>query len=146
MNEITILKGDLIVDDRGDVRFVNDFDFSNVKRFYIVKNHTSQFIRAWHGHKKEGKYVSVVKGVALVCSVKIDNWENPSRNLPINRIVLSEHKPTVMYIPPGHANGFMSLTNDTTLIFYSTSKLQDSLNDDFRYDSKYWNPWNIEER
>ena len=37
--------------------FVNDFNFENVKRFYQVENHRQGFIRAWHGHKKEGKYI-----------------------------------------------------------------------------------------
>ena len=31
--------GDLAVDDRGEVGFVNDFDFAGVKRFYTVRNH-----------------------------------------------------------------------------------------------------------
>ena len=32
--------GDVAVDDRGEVGFVNDFDFAGVKRFYAVRNHS----------------------------------------------------------------------------------------------------------
>jgi len=41
-------KGAVFSDDRGFLRFVNDFDFSDVKRFYQVENHKKGFIRAWH--------------------------------------------------------------------------------------------------
>lgn len=141
-----LTKGGLSVDDRGTVSFVNDFDFKNVKRFYVVENHKQGFIRAWHGHKNESKYVFVVKGSAVVAAVKIDNWENPSKNLQINRFVLSEKTPSILFIPAGYANGFMSLSEDAKLIFYSTSELKDSLNDDIRFDAHYWDAWKVEER
>lgn len=141
-----LTKGGLSVDDRGTVSFVNDFDFKNVKRFYVVENHKQGFIRAWHGHKNESKYVFVVKGSAVVAAVKIDNWENPSKNLQINRFVLSEKTPSILFIPAGYANGFMSLSEDAKLIFYSTSELKDSLNDDIRFDAHYWDVWKVEER
>jgi dTDP-4-dehydrorhamnose 3,5-epimerase-like enzyme len=48
--------------------------------FTWSRNHAAGFIRAWHGHKKEAKYVLVVKGSALVCAVGIDNWVNPSKH------------------------------------------------------------------
>ena len=141
-----MLKGGIAVDDRGSVSFVNDFDFSDVKRFYMIKNHAQGFIRAWHGHKKEAKYFTVVKGSALICGVEIDDWKSPSKNLQITRFVLSEAAPSVLYLPEGFANGAMSLTSDTTIVVYSTVSLQESLNDDIRFDSRYWNPWTIEER
>jgi dTDP-4-dehydrorhamnose 3,5-epimerase len=40
----------------------------------------------------------------------------------------------------------MSLTDDTKIMFFSTSSLEESLNDDFRFDSRFWNPWEVEER
>jgi dTDP-4-dehydrorhamnose 3,5-epimerase-like enzyme len=146
MNNPKIIKGDLAVDDRGEVGYVNDFTFHGVKRFYTVKNHRQGFIRAWHGHRNEGKYVTVVEGSALLCAVQIDNWDEPSRELSISKYIMSDNKPAVIYIPPGYANGFMSLSQNAKLIFYSTSTLSESMGDDHRYDSRYWNPWNIEER
>ena len=43
-----LIEGGLAVDDRGEVGFINDFNFDRVKRFYWVSNHISGFIRAWH--------------------------------------------------------------------------------------------------
>jgi len=144
--EPQLFKGGLAVDDRGTVSFVNDFNFEGVKRFYVVENHKQGFVRAWHAHKKESKYVMVVKGSAVIGAVQIDNWENPSKDLKIHRFVLSEKSPSVLYIPSGYANGFMSLSEDAKIIFYSTSELKDSLNDDFRFDAHYWEAWQVEER
>jgi dTDP-4-dehydrorhamnose 3,5-epimerase len=145
-DEVRLIRGGLATDDRGEVGFVNEFDFADVKRFYMVSNHRQGFIRAWHAHRKEGKYVLVVKGAAMVCGVKIDDWDQPSRDLQIHRYVLSERLPSALYLPPGYANGFMSLTDNAKLLFFSTATLEDSLGDDIRYDARYWDPWTVEER
>jgi dTDP-4-dehydrorhamnose 3,5-epimerase len=141
-----LLEGGLGVDDRGQVAFVNGFGFEGVKRFYMVSNHRQGFIRAWHGHKREAKYVSVVQGSALVCAVKVDDWDHPSVDSPIHRHVLSAQKPSVLFIPAGFANGFMSLTEDAKLMFFSTSTVEESRNDDIRFESRHWDPWQVVER
>jgi dTDP-4-dehydrorhamnose 3,5-epimerase len=115
MEEPRVLTGNLHVDDRGEVGFVNDFDFSGVKRFYSVSNHRQGFIRAWHGHK-------------------------------VTKKVISARKPSVLYIPAGYCNGFMSLTSDAKLMFFSTSSVEQSLGDDIRFESRYWDIWHAEER
>jgi dTDP-4-dehydrorhamnose 3,5-epimerase len=146
MPDPVLYTGDLAVDDRGEVSFVNDFDFAGVKRFYTVRNHRQGFIRAWHAHRREAKYVTVVSGAALVGAVQIDDWEHPSPGLPVKRFVLSDRKPRVLYIPPGYANGFMSLTIHAHLVFFSTSSLEDSLGDDVRFDARHWDIWTVDER
>ena len=142
----TIIKGGLAVDDRGQLTFANDFDFKGVKRFYMVENHAAGFVRAWHGHKKEAKYVMAVSGAATVAAVKVDDWENPSQNLEIHRYVLSSAAPSLLYIPAGYANGFMSLTLDAKLMFFSTSAMEDTKGDDIRFDALYWDIWTVEQR
>jgi len=144
--EVKLIKGGLAVDDRGQVSFVNDFNFSDVKRFYAVENHRRGFIRAWHAHRHEAKYVMVARGSALIGAVEIDNWEKPSKDAKVHRYVLSDRSPSVLYIPAGYANGFMSLTEETKIFFFSTRTLDESLNDDIRYDAHYWEPWTVEER
>jgi dTDP-4-dehydrorhamnose 3,5-epimerase-like enzyme len=141
-----IIEGGLAVDDRGQVQFVNDFNFKNVKRFYQVTNHRQGFVRAWHAHRYEAKYVYVVSGAAKIGAVPIDDWEKPSKDAEVYTRVLSARKPSILYIPPGYANGFMSLTPDASLIFFSTSTIEEAVKDDVRYDARYWDIWNVEER
>lgn len=146
VSEVLLYEGGLAVDDRGEVAYVNDFHFEGVKRFYTVSNHRQGFVRAWHAHRRESKYVTVVEGAALIGAVKIDDWEKPSRDAQIVRHVLSANRPRVLYIPAGYANGFMSLTGGARLIFFSTSTLPESAGDDIRYPARYWDIWQVEER
>ncbi len=141
-----LIDGGKVFDDRGSLSFFNDASFINLKRFYIVENHSSKFIRAWHGHKKEEKFVFVVSGAAKIASVKVDNWDSPSRDLEINSYILTDEKPNLLWIPKGYANGCMTLKANTKVIYFSSSSLDESLNDDYRFDSKYWNCWDIKER
>src|SRR3989338_4213902 len=136
-NNIKLIDGGLAVDDRGTVRFVNDFDFNGVKRFYQVENHQKGFIRAWHGHKKESKYVYVSSGTALVGVVDLKTQK-------IRKFILSDKKPQVLWIPPNHANGFMNLEDNTDVLFFSTSTLKESAGDDIRFPYNQWDIWEIE--
>jgi len=133
------MEGGISTDDRGTVRFVNDFNFEGVKRFYQVENHRRGFIRAWHAHKKEGKYIYVVSGTALMGIVNL-------KTNKIQKFILSDNKPQILWVPPNHANGFMNLKNNTKIIFFSTSTLKDSLGDDIRFPYDKWNIWDIEYR
>ena len=141
-----LIQGGIAIDDRGSLSFVNDFNFANIKRFYMVENHQQGFVRAWHAHKKEMKCVMVVAGSALIGAVKIDDWKNPSRDTLPEKFVLSDRKPSVLYIPAGYANGFMSLTKNAKIVFFSSSSLEESMGDDFRYPAQYWDIWQIEQR
>lgn len=146
MEEPQVFTGEVALDDRGEVGFVNTFDFAGVKRFYTVSNHRPGFVRAWHGHRHEAKYVMAVLGAALVGAVAIDDWEHPSKTARVWRYTLSARRPAVLYIPAGYANGFMSLTQDATLIFFSTATLDQSKGDDVRFPARYWDIWTVEER
>jgi len=136
--EPTLIEGGIAKDLRGQVSFINDFSLEDVKRFYKVANSQIGLIRGWHAHKREAKYVMVMKGEALVGAVAVDNWEKPSKEAVVHRFRLKAEKPAVLYIPAGFANGFMSLTDDMEIMFFSTSTLTESKNDDFRFDPRYW--------
>ncbi len=146
MSEPRLIEGEVRIDDRGELLFVNGFNFDGIRRFYIVSNHQAGCVRAWHAHRHEAKYVLVVQGVAIVAAVQIDDWQEPNRNSEVHRFVLSAAKPSILYIPPGFANGFKSLTADTKLVFFSTATIEESQNDDVRFDAHYWDIWAVVER
>jgi dTDP-4-dehydrorhamnose 3,5-epimerase len=133
-DSLGIIPGGVAVDDRGSVRFVNDFNFQDVKRFYQVQNHKRDFIRAWHGHHHEAKYVYVASGSALVGAANMETNE-------VNKFVLSSQSPKVLCIPAGYANGFKTLEENTIILFFSTSDINASLNDDIRFPYDKWNIW-----
>lgn len=133
------IDGGLSVDDRGIVTFVNDFDFKDVKRFYMVQNHAKGFIRAWHGHLKEGKYVLVVKGTIMLATIELNDRGTPI-GVPVAGI-LTDQKPAILYIPPRQANGFKTLTDDARVMFFSTTTLEESEGDDIRFPARKWDIW-----
>lgn len=136
-----LIEGGSSIDDRGTVSFVNDFDFKDVKRFYMVENHEKGFIRAWHGHRKETKYVYIVSGSVIVAYFPIETSQEPYR------VVLSAEKPQILCIPAGNYNGFKTLTDNARLMFFSTSTLEESSKDDIRLPATYFkNTWRIEQR
>lgn len=143
-----LMNGDVAVDDRGSVSFVNDFNFKDVVRFYRVDNFSTEMIRAWHGHKKEAKYVYVAKGSAIVAAVPFNHDTAPDKAAQVQRWVLSDRKPRILFIPAGHANGFRCLEEGTVILFFSTSTLEQSKGDDFRFPADYWGAhvWQAENR
>lgn len=137
-NKPKIIKGGFAIDERGQVTFCNDFDFKNVKRFYMLENFSTNTIRAFHGHLKEGKYMFVVSGTALVCVVQLDDVKKPRKENEVHRFVLSAINPSILYIPKGFANGLRFLEKNTKMIVFSTSSLEESKKDDYRFPYDYW--------
>ena len=118
----------------------------DVKRFYTVHNYQKNFIRAWHGHFKEEKFIGCIKGAFQISAVKIENKKKPNKKNKIFTYYLNQSNNDFVYIPKGFANGSMSLEDNSELLIFSTSTIQDSLKDDYRFSPKYWNPWIINER
>lgn len=144
LNIVKSFVGNQIVRENGTISFVNDFTFPNIKRFYQISNEKKGDIQAFHGHMLEKKFVFVTSGSYLLCIVPLDNPQTPSKSCVVKRIVLEASKPKVVLIPKGCANGFKNLQRNSKIIFFSTSTLLDSENDDYRYPYDYWGSsvWN----
>ena len=138
-----IIKGGIFQDERGSISFVNEFDFSDVKRFYVITNRSENIVRAWQGHKIERKYFYTISGSFLICAVKIDDWDNPSQDLPVEKFTLSENKSQILMIPPGYANGIKALKPASKLLVFSSQTLENAKRDDYRFKASLWYGWNI---
>ena len=120
-----LMGGGIASDARGSVSFVNPFNFSGVKRFYVIENAVMGLPRAWHGHRTEHKFVYVASGRAVICAAHMDTGR-------VLRFVMDEATPAVLHIPAGWANGSMSLEPNTKIIHFSTVSLKESEGDDER--------------
>lgn len=138
MDKIKIIKGDFRKDERGVVRFVNDFTLKGVKRFYQVENANTKIIRAFHGHLKEAKYVYVASGSIKLCVVFLDDPVKPSKKNTVEKFILKAESPEIVYIPPQYTHGYKALEKGTKVIFFSTATLKESLVDDYRHPFDYW--------
>ena len=144
--EPQLIKGNRVFDNRGSVRFCNDINFKDIKRFYTVHNYNKSFIRAWHGHLNEEKYIGCIRGTFQIAAVKIDNIKKPNKKNQIFNFFINQSNSNFVYVPKGYANGSMSFEENSELLIFSTSSLEESLKDDIRYKADYWNPWKIVQR
>jgi dTDP-4-dehydrorhamnose 3,5-epimerase len=141
-----LIRGGLASDDRGRLAFANDFDLSQCRRFYVVENFAPRTVRAWHAHKHERKWVMALSGAALAACVRIDDWDSPSKDAEVHRFTLDAASPAILAVPAGYANGAMSLLPGTKIVYFSDASLEGSVDDDFRYPARYWDPWQVAER
>src|SRR5690606_10111543 len=84
------LEGKKHQDERGIITFNNDFDASQVKRIYTIENHSTEFIRGWQGHKIEQRWFACMKGSFEISVIKVDDFENPSKDLTIQKYLLTD--------------------------------------------------------
>jgi dTDP-4-dehydrorhamnose 3,5-epimerase-like enzyme len=119
-----LINGDLHKDNRGIVRFVNDFDMKNVVRMYCIEPQLG-IIRAWQGHKKETKWFFAAKGSFVVKVV------NMKTNL-LNQFILTDLESNILEIQGGNYNGFEALEEGSVLMIYSNFTTSQSKDDDFR--------------
>mgnify|MGYP000915975684 FL=1 len=133
-----LIEGGNFSDHRGTLSYVNDFSFKDIERFYIISNSDTHPLRAWQGHKLDAKNLYCLSGSFRIHYVKIDNWENPSKDLTIETVTLTESESKMLHIPAGYANAIESLGPDSKLISFSTLPLSNVSEDDVRYDANYW--------
>lgn len=133
-----IINGDKSVDDRGIVSYINKFKLNDVKRFYQITNHKIGFVRAWHGHRNESKFLLCNSGSFRIGAVDLETEE-------IYQFYLTCTKPQVLFIPSGYANGIQNLTDENLITVFSTSSIEESLDDDIRFDWDKWNIWQMED-
>ncbi|CAM3965512.1 dTDP-4-dehydrorhamnose 3,5-epimerase family protein [Flavobacterium antarcticum] len=133
-----LIEGAVFTDDRGSVSFVNDFNFANIERFYIIKNAEKNPVRAWQGHKLDSKNFYCISGSFEIYYVKIDNWENPSHDLKVESVILRASQANILHIPSGYANGIKALEKESQLMSFSTLPLNLYKEDDVRYDCSTW--------
>ena len=139
--KLVLIEGGLHVDDRGILAFANEFDMTQVRRFYQIKHINRQIIRAWQGHKIEKKWFYCSEGSFLVNVVEIDNWVTPSLSLPVQTFTLSAAKPQVLFVDGGCVTGLQALENNAALLVFSDMDTVQSKADDFRFDKDLWYKW-----
>jgi len=135
---MNIITGNSFTDSRGTLQFVNDFHFEGIKRFYTITHPDTSVIRAWQGHKIETKHFFITRGEFLICWVEIDKWDNPGKDLKVNKQILNSQNPQILIIPAGNANGFKALEPGSQMIVFSDLTLEEAKNDNFRFERDYW--------
>lgn len=141
MEEPQLITGGNFADNRGKIRFVNDFRFEDVKRFYFIKHLDTSVVRAWQGHQFEKKYFYPISGKFAIAWIRIDDFNNPSADLTPEVHILSAENSEILAIPKGYANGLKALEPNSELMIFSDMSLEESLNEKIRYPANKWLDW-----
>lgn len=135
---INYIKGGVAADHRGQIRFVNDFDMTEVKRFYIITNADTELVRGWRAHRLEQRWFYVLSGSFSLDIVKIDNWEQASPALPISKETLMASEQRVLHVPVGYGLAWRALEPGSELLVYADSNIADAKLDDYTYPLDYF--------
>lgn len=138
MDELNYIQGGIAKDVRGQIRFVNDFDMSFVKRFYIIKNSDIKLIRGWRAHRIEQRWFYVLSGSFSINLVKIDDWKNPDPNLSIENTILYATDMKVLHVPSGYGTAFRALEVDSELLVYADYPVAHASLDNYTWESDYF--------
>ena len=130
--------GGISSDQRGQIRFFNDFNLEEIKRFYLIKNSNLETIRGWRAHKIEQRWFYVLSGSFSLCLVIIDDWIRPSRDLEVEEVVLDSKDHKVIHVPPGYATAFKALEVESEILVFADYPIDHAKLDDYTYDSDYF--------
>lgn len=125
-----LIQGGTYADDRGLLRFCNDFDMSAVRRFYTIANSAEHPVRGWIGHRRETKWFFPLKGKTTIVLEPMDcsRADMPKRR---EEWVLEADKPSVLKVEPG--NWFCIKQDDNAeVMVFSNCKVGEYENDDLR--------------
>jgi len=132
------IKGGNSLDKRGQIRYVNGFDMSLVKRFYIIKNSDTELVRGWRGHRIEKRWFYVLYGSFELNLVEIDDWNQPSVNLSIETIKLTMDDQQIVYLPTGHASAFRALEENSELLVFADYGIEHAPFDNYTWPIDYF--------
>ncbi|WP_299179832.1 WxcM-like domain-containing protein [uncultured Chryseobacterium sp.] len=132
-----ILKGNQYEDARGIITSNNEFDVSQVKRIYTIENHSTEFIRGWQGHAIEQRWFACMKGRFKIYVIKVDDFEKPSKDLPIQTYELSDKELTYLHVKAGCITAIQGLEKGSKLIALSDYAMGE-VNDEYRFDLDYF--------
>lgn len=139
--DVQIISGGAFEDERGKIIFCNEFDLSEVKRFYLIEHPDTNVVRAWQGHQREQKWFFVIEGAFKMVLVQPDHWQNPSKELVTEEFILRSSEPKVLQVPANYANGFKALEPKSKIMVFSSFTVEESSNDNFRFDKDLWYDW-----
>lgn len=133
-----LITGGIHSDTRGEVRFVNDFRFQGVDRFYLVYPARRGELRGWVGHRRDWKWFFAVQGEFEVGIVRPDDWGTPSRRLRPACFRLTPATPQILEVPPEHFTASRPRGENSILAVFSSGLAAHAAEDDYRLPPDYW--------
>lgn len=129
----------------------SDFISAGIKEKFVQDNHSfsvKNVIRGLHFQKYphgQGKLVRCIRG--KVWDIAVDVRKNSKTFGKYFSIELSEENKKMIYIPPGFAHGFVSLTEHTEILYKCTAEYAQGSDGGIRWDDPELNiKWPVKKK
>ena len=136
-----LIDGGNHIDERGKINFANDFHLDSVRRFYLTEHFDKKTVRAWQLHIKERRWFYCAEGGFDIRLVKISNSCKAPLKPKVIKYKLNYNEPKVLCIPPGYANGFKALKDNSKLVIFADYHFGENPDDQIRFDKNLWTRW-----
>jgi dTDP-4-dehydrorhamnose 3,5-epimerase-like enzyme len=133
----TLIQGSHHKDDRGEIQYNNEFNATEIKRMYTIQNNTTDFVRAWQGHKIEKRWFTAIQGSFEIKLIQIDNWENPNKDSEILTYILETKSLHVLCTPNGYLNSIQAKEENSKLLAMSDYQLGE-INDEYKFEPNFF--------
>jgi dTDP-4-dehydrorhamnose 3,5-epimerase len=141
--EVILIKPKIFHDERGffmETYKESEFNSYGIKESFVQDNHSKSsknVLRGLHFQttpKAQGKLVRVIQGTAW--DVAVDLRKGSPDFLKWVSFELSDKNNHMVYIPPGFAHGFVTLTDTVHLVYKCTAEYDSKCDSGVRYDDK----------
>lgn len=133
LDKPNIIQGGQFSDVRGLLFFYNDFDMTQVQRFYRIFHKDTTVKRGWRGHKVEQRWFTVTRGSFSIKLVKIDDWENPTPTLEKLEFLMSDTDIEILNIPAGYASCIQATVPNSEICIFADAPINSAGADDHLY-------------
>ncbi|REC63116.1 sugar epimerase [Chryseobacterium pennae] len=133
-----LINGNKFEDERGIIKFNNDFEASAVKRIYTIENSSTDFIRGWQGHAIEQRWFSCIKGRFRIAVIHIDNFNNPSSDLDVKYYDLNDDTLDFLHVEAGCITAIKASEDNSKLLVLADYRLGE-IKDEYRFPLDYFN-------
>ena len=148
IKDVQVVELKVNTDDRGylyEIIRSTDSFFNKFGQVYIVGDPTRGLVRAFHKHKTLWDWFCIVHGSAKF--VLVDDRKKSSTYKQKDIIVIGEHNPSLIVVPPGVFHGWMSLEDDTIMVSTATEVYNRKKPDEVRISpDSFGDVWQIKGR
>ena len=132
-----LLEGKKFEDERGIIRYNNDFDATQIKRIYTIENNSLDFIRGWQGHKIEQRWFACMQGSFEIAVITINDFENPSKDVIPEYFTLKTNNLDFLHIKAGCITAIKAKEENSKLLVLADYSINE-INDEYRFPLDYF--------
>jgi len=151
--QVFLIEPEPFIDQRGLLRrhycqkeFAPHNILQEIKQCNISENRRRHTLRGFHFQKppyEEGRVLSCVKGA--IYDIIVDLRSNSSTYLTWISAELSDENRLSLYTPPGCANGYLTLQDNTWILYYHSQFYTPQAEAGIRYNDPFFNfAWPVE--